>query len=229
VRCRTYANTKEKGDALEARVVRWLRRRGEGGIRRNVVLTDAHGNRSEIDVMCGRVFKTYIECKNYSKPVPLKDVAKFKEASAPPPPRRGLTVVVVTRPSRCCCLCGRQVLQLNNLPIHRGLFITTNTFAPRAEKIGIRCVDGAAFRRLERAAQGRRVLRWVIAGAGAAGWLLWNFDAVIEELGVEDAVRDAIGAGSVGQLRAWGAELRAGCAAAMAEAQHWRRRAAGGT
>ena len=84
VRCRTYANTKEKGDALEARVVRWLRRRGEGGIRRNVVLTDAHGNRSEIDVMCGRVFKTYIECKNYSKPVPLKDVAKFTEASAPP-------------------------------------------------------------------------------------------------------------------------------------------------
>ena len=106
---------KALGNALEQRVADLLRTQGSRDIRRNVMLRDAHGNRSEIDVIHGTLFPTYIECKNYASgtPVPLSDVAKFKA-----------------------------VLQLNAIPVQRGLFVTTSTFTPRALTIGVRTVDG---------------------------------------------------------------------------------------
>src|SRR4051794_18011675 len=61
--------------------------------------------------------------KNYSTPVPLSDVAKFKE-----------------------------VLALNDIPFARGVFVTTNTFVPRATTIGIPCIDGKQFRLMEKRA-----------------------------------------------------------------------------
>lgn len=77
---------------------------GKWNVKRNLTLIDKFGNISQIDVRYGLFFKKYIECKNYSgKPVPLEDVAKFKE-----------------------------VLKLNNIPISRGIFITTSYYVPRA-------------------------------------------------------------------------------------------------
>ncbi len=64
-----------------------------------------------------------MECKNYNHPVPLEMVAKFKE-----------------------------VLKLNGISPSRGIFITTNTFAPRCTTIGIKTLDGKQLRRLERLA-----------------------------------------------------------------------------
>ena len=72
----------------------------------------------------------YIECKNYAGSVPLKDVAKFKE-----------------------------VLALNNIPLKRGLFITTSTFVPRATTIGVTTIDGEALARWEKRAFAIRALR----------------------------------------------------------------------
>jgi len=87
-----------------------------------VLLQDQYGNYSEIDVCFGWIFKTFIECKNYSnKPVPLSDVAKFKE-----------------------------VLNLNNISPSRGIFITTGTYSPRAGYIGIRTIDGEQLNQLEK-------------------------------------------------------------------------------
>jgi hypothetical protein len=55
-----------------------------------VILRDSHGNISEIDVIAGTFFKTYVECKNYSGSVPLEAVAKFKEVLS----LNGITLVV---------------------------------------------------------------------------------------------------------------------------------------
>jgi hypothetical protein len=85
-------------------------------------LTDRFGDKSEIDVVYGLFWKRYIECKTYSsKLVPLSDVAKFKE-----------------------------VLQLNKIPIERGIVITTGDYAPRCRNIGIECWDGRDFQKQER-------------------------------------------------------------------------------
>ena len=65
----------------------------------------------------------YVECKNYSGAVPLKDVAKFKT-----------------------------VLELNNIPLRNGIFITTSTYVPRATTIGIRTVDGDQLLEMEKKA-----------------------------------------------------------------------------
>jgi len=43
-------SNKAKGDALEARVVRLLKRLGKWNVKRNVFLYDSIGNKSEIDV-----------------------------------------------------------------------------------------------------------------------------------------------------------------------------------
>ena len=71
------------GKALENRVANILINKGTWGVKQNVIIKDKFGNRSEIDVMYGYwPFKRYIECKAYhksGKPVPLEDVAKFKE------------------------------------------------------------------------------------------------------------------------------------------------------
>lgn len=62
----------------------------------------------EIDITYGLIFKKYIECKNFTGPVPLDYVAKFKE-----------------------------VLKLNRISPRSGLFITTSYYTPRATTIGI--------------------------------------------------------------------------------------------
>lgn len=115
------ATAKAKGDALEDRVVRLLRREGRFNIKKNVMIKDMHGNRSEIDIVYGiGPYKTYVECKNYNRPVPLMMVAKFKS-----------------------------VLELNGIPLSRGLFVTTSTYTPRATTIGIETLDGAELKRRE--------------------------------------------------------------------------------
>ena len=136
------ASMKARGDRLEKRVVTLLKRLGRLNVQRSVVVVDIHGNRSEIDVMYGFVFKTYVECKNYTGPVPLEQVAKFKE-----------------------------VLALNGIPARRGIFITNSYYVPRAKHIGIKCIDGEELAKLERTAtmkvwSKRLVVVWAL-GAGA--------------------------------------------------------------
>ncbi|KAN0048151.1 hypothetical protein ACTA71_002546 [Dictyostelium dimigraforme] len=112
---------KKKGMDFEGRVVKMLESRLCFNIKRNVVLKDKHNNRSEIDIVYGIFFKRYIECKCYdNSPVPLEDVAKFKE-----------------------------VLSLNNISIRRGLFFTSSIYVPRATKIGIQTIDGDQLRKME--------------------------------------------------------------------------------
>src|SRR5690606_34135698 len=106
---------------FERRVVRLFKRLGKWNVKHDVTLIDKNGNRSQIDIVYGLFFKTYVECKNYTNPVPLKDVAKFKE-----------------------------VLIMNGISPRRGLFITSSTFVPRATTIGIKCWDGNELRRRER-------------------------------------------------------------------------------
>ncbi|KAN0012532.1 hypothetical protein ACTFIU_007839 [Dictyostelium citrinum] len=112
---------KKKGMDFEDRVVKMLERRLCFNIQRNVILKDKHNNRSEIDIVYGIFFKKYIECKCYdNSPVPLEDVAKFKE-----------------------------VLTLNNINIRNGLFFTSSVYVPRATTIGIKTIDGTLLREME--------------------------------------------------------------------------------
>ena len=75
--------------------------------------------------MYGRFFKTYVECKSYSKrSVPLSDVAKFKE-----------------------------VLKQNNISPSQGLFIANGSYVPRAYSVGIRLVDAKELLKWERRAK----------------------------------------------------------------------------
>jgi len=131
--------TKQLGYILEARVVRMFRRMGKYNIKRNVLVRDANGNLSEFDVTYGYIFRRYIECKNYTHPVPLEAVAKFKE-----------------------------VLKLNGIPVRHGIFITTSTFTPRATTIGVNTIDGAQLKKMEKSARIRWTFRmgwWVCGGA----------------------------------------------------------------
>lgn len=123
--------TKELGDELELRVAALLRRLGKRRVQHNVGLVDQFGNRSQIDVQYGLLFKRYVECKNYTSglSVPLSDVAKFKE-----------------------------VLLQNGIPASRGVFVTTSTFTPRALRAGITTVDGKQLIEWER--RSFRVARW---------------------------------------------------------------------
>ena len=116
-------DTKQKGDRLEKRIVNLYKKLGKWNVKHDVTLIDKFGNKSQIDVVYGLFFKRYIECKNYSDAVPLEMVAKFKE-----------------------------VLNLNKIPLRRGIFITTSTYTPRATTIGIRTIDGAQLAALERGA-----------------------------------------------------------------------------
>lgn len=129
---------RNRGLALEQRVVRLFQRRGAFNVRRSVRVRDKFGNMSEIDVIAGiGPFKTYIECKNYSNSrVPLDDVAKFAA-----------------------------VLALNNIPQSRGLFITTSTYVPRARTIGVRTVDGDELIELERNASRVALMRYLAYAA----------------------------------------------------------------
>lgn len=73
-------DTNAIGHDFEKRVAAYFRKAGKWNVRQNVVYVDHYGNKSEIDIVYGFIFKHYVECKTYSsKPVPLSDVAKFKE------------------------------------------------------------------------------------------------------------------------------------------------------
>ena len=115
----------QRGQALERRVARLLRRAGKPCVRTNVFLTDRHGNRSEVDVTWGRFpwTRRYVECKAYraTHPVPLEDVAKFRE-----------------------------VLRVNGVPARRGMVVTTSRYTPRCQHVGVALVDGAGLRAWER-------------------------------------------------------------------------------
>lgn len=120
----TATTSKSKGDALELRIARLLKKEGRWRVRHNVVLKDANRNRSQIDVVYGLIppLRTYVECKAYSaeNKVPLEDVAKFKE-----------------------------VLRLNGISEARGLFVTTSDYTPRALTTGVRTVDGKQLKEWE--------------------------------------------------------------------------------
>jgi hypothetical protein len=144
---------REKGQDLENRVKRIFELEGVKPVRTNVILKDRFGNRSEIDLVAGKYRKRYVECKNYGSSggagnggsgsgsssgsgsgssVPLEDVAKFKA-----------------------------VLELHNIPLSRGLFVTTSTYSPRARTIGVPTVDGEGLRAWEAAAKRSRTFRRV--------------------------------------------------------------------
>ena len=125
VRGKKKRTTRQHGDILEKRVVKILEREGRSAIQRNVFFKDKHGNRSEIDIVYGNFpwNKRYIECKHYSRPVPLSDVAKFKE-----------------------------VLRLNDIPLRQGIFVTTATFTPRSEHVGVALVNGEELKAWEKRA-----------------------------------------------------------------------------
>lgn len=145
---RRLRRNQEKGLALEKRVELLYKRLGKWNVKRDVKLIDGYGNLSQIDVTYGRFFRVYIECKNYGdKPVPLSDVAKFKE-----------------------------VLILNNISPSRGIFITTSTYVPRALTIGIKTIDGTQLKRLERFARVYSIIRKLIwlGIIGGASWWLYN-------------------------------------------------------
>ena len=70
--------TYDTGKELEERVARMLRRRGHINIKMNQRVKDRNGNLSEFDVVYGWPIRHYVECKNYTHPVKLEMVAKFK-------------------------------------------------------------------------------------------------------------------------------------------------------
>lgn len=157
----TNMTTTQKGDILEQRVAKILKNEGRSNIKTKVFLKDANGNRSEIDVCYGRLFKTYVECKNYfGRPVPLHDVAKFKE-----------------------------VLQLNNIPLSRGVFVTSSTYSPRATTIGVITVDGKQLIEWEKASQRRarkRMIRYLVCSLVAVvTFMIHQAPFLVEVFGLE--------------------------------------------
>ena len=160
--------TKDIGNALELRVAHALRSGGYASVQRNVILTDRHGNRSEIDVVFrdGLWRRSYIECKAYhgsGSNVGLEEVAKFKE-----------------------------VLSLNGIPLSRGLFITTTGFVPRALTTGVATLDGAGLAAWE-ARMKRRVRLRGLGKAAAGGALLLALG-----MALQPAAAAALGGGAAG-------------------------------
>jgi hypothetical protein len=164
------------GRALETRVARVLQWEGWRPVRRNVRVRDSHGHWSELDVVAGRWWrKLYVECKAYApdRPVPLEDVAKFRE-----------------------------VLRLLGVPPGRGLFVTTSSFSPRALTVGVRTVDGAAFLVWEARARRWRWLRAArrvaLVGTTAALVALVAAGAVLaSDPAAQAAAAQAVGDGAV--------------------------------
>ncbi len=153
-----------RGKQLEERVARILSSEGRGKVTTNVILRDHFGNRSEIDVVCGRIFKTYIECKNYSRrTIPLEDVAKFKS-----------------------------VLELNGIPMSRGMLVTTGEFTPRARTIGIRCVNGKELDKWEeralKTAHRRRMRFLAVFCFGGVFMVVHQAPFFVEALGLEEGL-----------------------------------------
>lgn len=77
----TVKTTVDAGKDLEQRVARMLKRRGHINIKMNQRIKDSNGNWSEFDIVYGWPVRHYVECKNYSHPVKLEMVAKFKVIS----------------------------------------------------------------------------------------------------------------------------------------------------
>ena len=128
-------SAQDRGLAFEKEVERLFRRLGHFRVKRNVTLRDSHGNLSQIDLVYGLWRRVYVECKNYSGPVPLKDVAKFSS-----------------------------VLELNGIPLSRGLFVTNSTYVPRATTIGIKCIDGKQLAAMKRKARLRGWSQILVVG-----------------------------------------------------------------
>jgi hypothetical protein len=172
--------SKEIGTALELRVARALHRGGYRGVQRNLVLTDRHGNRSEIDVAYQDALwrRRYIECKAYhgsGSSVGLEEVAKFKE-----------------------------VLSLNGIPLSRGLFITTTGYVPRALTTGVATLDGAGLEAWEARLAWRGLLRRS-AGALAVGGALLAAGAAAA-VALQGAEASGSGSGVLAQARQGWAE-----------------------
>ena len=165
---------KAKGDALERRVAAALRRQGYRNVEVGVHFVDADGRRSEVDV-CARspwsppswaLPKRWVwphlivECKNHSKPIPLEDVAKFREIA------RILRLGGEGRP--------RGAFQ-HALWGQRPLFVANGAYTPRARSVpGIRTLDRAELLAWEKSARSSRRWRWtrravLISVFGAAG------------------------------------------------------------
>jgi hypothetical protein len=116
---------------------------GYRGVEQNVRVRDDRGNLSELDLLVGpytpRVNppRLVVECKDRrnGRPVGLEDVAKFKE-----------------------------VLRLLEIPVDRGVLVTSGRFVPRARTAGVATVDGKELRlreaRARRTAWLRRA-RWL--------------------------------------------------------------------
>lgn len=76
---RNIKTTKDIGNELEERVEKLLITQGYKNVKRNTLIYDKYGNKSEIDVMGKKMFRNiYVECKNYSRPIDFDKVAKFK-------------------------------------------------------------------------------------------------------------------------------------------------------
>ena len=187
------ATSKAIGTALELRVARALQRGGYTAVQRNVILKDAHGNRSEIDVAYDGAWwrRMYVECKAYhgsGSSVGLEEVAKFKE-----------------------------VLSLNRIPISRGLFITTSSFVPRARTTGVRTLDGVELAAWERGLARRGLLRRVCA-AGALVGLVGLAAAALAHAADSSALAQQGGSGVAAQARQGWAE---GTGAAPPQGSAW--------
>ena len=135
--------TVDAGKQLEERVAKMLHKRGHINIKMNQRIKDKNGNWSEFDIVYGWPIKHYVECKNYSHPVKLEMVAKFK------------VKFVFFR-------YFQEVLRLHHIPRSRGLFVTTSTYTPRATTIGITCIDGAGLERLEKSATSYLLMKCLI-------------------------------------------------------------------
>lgn len=68
------------------------------------------------------------------------------------------------------------MLQLNNIPARRALFVTTSSYVPRARTIGIRTLDGAEWAAFERRSLPIGLARWLarLALVATPAWLFVN-------------------------------------------------------
>jgi restriction endonuclease Mrr len=123
----------KKGLSFEKRIVKMFKRLGYWNVKHNVTLRDKFGNISQIDLTFGLFRTFYVECKAYENSVKLEEVAKFKE-----------------------------VLNLNGIPLSRGIFITTSSFVPRAKTIGVKTIDGVELKELEKKSKRKSRTKFVI-------------------------------------------------------------------
>jgi hypothetical protein len=104
-------------------------------------------NISQIDLAFGFWRRTYVECKCYSGPVPLK--VSF--------PILICALFVLTTKMEKDVAKFSSVLELNGISLSRGLFVTNSTYVPRATTIGIKCIDGTRLAQLKKQARFRGV------------------------------------------------------------------------